>query len=360
MLPYVLLEIILVVLFLVEQSREKYGTAAFGKYKWNMQRNVFLGWLAIGITGLFMGLRGSFTQDYSNYCDIFLDTIQKSFWQIATELTYQEKGYLFLNKAVGFFTSNPNVFLFIEAFIFVGLTIFVGMKMTDHVMLFVLLFVNAGIYFHSFNMVRQALAAAVVFSAIEALVEKKTIKFVILVLLAVNIHTTAIAALVLWPLLVQEVNVRNIVRTVVITIVADVSLGTIIAFVQKFRYSGYTYGMEGGSINAFVFQAAICTFSWIVCGRGLIDVKERKYRILLNSSLLYCMFSVLMLSVSQLSRIMYFFSTPMLVLGGDAMYKVYGKSRVIVQTGIIALLVLYMYVWLSGTGYEPYWTFLQA
>lgn len=360
MLPYIFLDLILILLFLLEQNKKKYGTLICGNYKLTGRRSIFFGYLTIGVIGLFMGLRGSFTADYTNYSDIFLDSIQKSLMKILTQPVYQETGYVILNRVIGFFTSNPHVFHFIESFIFVGLIMLVGMQLTDHIMMFALLFVNAGIYFHSFNMVRQTLAAAIVFAAVEALTKKKNVKFVVLVLVAVSIHTTAIAVLVLWPFLVQKVRLKNIMRIVLATIAAYILLNPIIAFVQRFRYSGYTYGIEGGTINAFIFQLAICAFSWLVCGMGLVDVKERKYQILLNCSLLYFMFSVLMLSVYQLTRLMYFFSTPMLVLCCDAMYKVYGKSRFIAQAGIIVLLVIYMFVWLSGTGYDPYWTFLQG
>lgn len=361
MLPYLVVEAILVLLFLLEE----YGAVAcdkfrcIAKFKGVLGKKELYGYASVGIIGLFMGLRGSFTSDYSSYCDIFLDTVPKSFWEVVTGNAYQEKGFLLLNKVVGCFTSNPNVFLFLEAFLFVALIMLVGMKLTDHVMMFALLFVNAGIYFHSFNMVRQALAAAIAFVAIKALIEKKHVWFVLLTLVAVSMHTTAIAVLVLWPIMVQKVNLKNIVRTVLITVIAYFFMGEIIALVQRFRYSEYPYGMEGGTVNAFIFQLAICVFSWFICWKGLIDIQERKYQILLNCSLLYFMFSVLMLSVFQMSRITYFFSAPMLVLDCEAVYRVHGKYRVLVQGGLIVLLVLYMYVWLSGTGYEPYWTFLQ-
>lgn len=361
MLPYLVVDAILILLFLLEE----YGTvvcdkfSCFATFKKALGKKIFYGYASVGVIGLFMGLRGSFTSDYSSYCDIFLDTVPKSFWEAITGYAYQEKGFLLLNKVVGCFTSNPNVFLFLEAFLFVSLIMLVGMKLTDHVMMFALLFVNAGIYFHSFNMVRQALAAAVVFVAISALLEKKNVWFVLLTLIAVSVHTTAIIILVLWPVLVQKVNLRNIARTVLITAIVFVSMDKIVAFVKNFRYGDYSYGLDGGTVNAFVFQLAICAFSWFICWKGLIDVRERKYQILLNCSLLYFMFSALTLSVAQMSRMMYFFSAPMLLLDCEAVCRVHGKYRVLVQGGLIVLLVLYMYVWLSGTGYEPYWTFLQ-
>lgn len=361
MLPYLVVDAILILLYLLEE----YGAVAcdkfrcIAKFKGLLEKKELYGYASVGIIGLFMGLRGSFTEDYSSYCDIFLDTIPNSFWEVLTGNAYQEKGFLLLNKVVGCFTSNPNVFLFLEAFLFVTLIMLVGMKLTDHVMMFALLFVNAGIYFHSFNMVRQALAAAIAFVAIEALIEKKFIWFILLTVVAVSMHTTSVAVLVLWPIMVQKVNFKNIVRTVLLTAIVYLSMDKIIALVKHFRYSDYSYGLEGGTINAFIFQLAICVFTWFICWKGLINVQERKYQILLNCSLLYFMFSVLMLSVFQMSRITYFFSAPMLVLDCEAVYRVQGKYRILVQGGLIVLLVLYMYVWLSGTGYEPYWTFLQ-
>ena len=118
MLPYLVVDAILILLFLLEE----YGTvvcdkfSCFATFKKALGKKIFYGYASVGVIGLFMGLRGSFTSDYSSYCDIFLDTVPKSFWEAITGYAYQEKGFLLLNKVVGCFTSNPNVFLFLEAF----------------------------------------------------------------------------------------------------------------------------------------------------------------------------------------------------------------------------------------------------
>ena len=74
---------------------------------------------------------------------------------------------------------------------------------------------------------------------------------------------------------------------------------------------------------------------------------------------MYLIFSVATLSVFQMSRICYFFSTPLLVLVGMSIEKIQGKSGVVIKIGVIVILILYSYIWLSGTGYDPYYTFLQ-
>ena len=316
--------------------------------------------MAVIIVALFMGLRGPFTSDHKNYMGLFYETLQRSLSDIVTKRVYTERGYLVFNKAISIFTHDANVFMCIEAIVYIVAIMIVAKKSKcDDFLMFTLLFVNAGIYFQSFNMIRQAFAACIVFSALKRLGDGNKRGYIILVLLATTIHTSSIIMLLALPLLQLRINLKNGLKMVCIGVVSLLSLGKVIELVQKYRYANYSYGMGHGTINAFLVQWAICILVLIAIYNRQVDVQDGQNIVLINSMWLYIISSVATLNVYQMSRICYFFSTPMLLLASNAIGTWPGKSGLFLRVGVVALLVLYSYVWLSGTGYDPYYTFFS-
>lgn len=359
MIPYLCLNLILVSLWLLSESRKTHYRIQIGR-KFIIKEKELNKLLCVSLIAVFMGLRGEFTSDYSNYCELFSETIRRSVFDILTNRVYTETGFLIFCKLVGTITSNPNIFMFIEAVLFVSIVAWSADKYVDNAfLLFIILFVNAGIYFLSYNMLRQALAAAVIFYALHLLGSGNVKGYIVVVLFATTIHTSSLVMLAVFPLLVQKINFVNDIKMMALGVVTVLTLGKVIEFVQRFRYADYNYGMEQGTVNAFVVQWTICALIVIAIQKGTINIEDKQNIVLINSMWLYIIFSVTALAVYQMSRICYFFSTPMLLLASKIIEKMKGKNGSLIKFGVVTVLVLYNYVWLSGTGYDPYYTFLQ-
>ena len=341
MIAYLGLNVVLVGLWIFSRVKETENChICVGKRQLCTAQDVIQIMAAITVA-LFMGLRGPFTSDHKNYMSLFYETLQRSLSDIVTKRVYTERGYLVFNKAISIFTHDANVFMCIEAIVFIAVIMIIAKKSKcDDFLMFTLLFVNAGIYFQSFNMIRQAFAASIVFSALRRLGDGDKRGYIILVLLATTIHTSSIIMLLALPLLQLRIDLKN-------------------GLVQKYRYANYSYGMGHGTINAFLVQWAICILVLIAIYNRQVNVQDGHNIVLVNSMWLYIISSVATLNVYQMSRICYFFSTPMLLLASNAIGTWPEKSGRFLRIGVVALLVLYSYVWLSGTGYDPYYTFFS-
>lgn len=358
MAPYLGLNMVLVVLWLLSKTNVEKNNICVGKYILCTMQNAIQG-CSFLVMALFMGARGAFTSDHNNYIELFRETIQRTFFDIVTNPVYTETGYIIFNKVVGFMTNNANYFMCIESIIFIAIIIAVANKIKcEDYLLFDLLFIDAGIYFQAFNMVRQALAAGVIFIALKLLGDRNVKGYIFFVILATTIHTSSIIMLAVLPLLLLRINIQNAMKMIAIGMIVTLSIDKLIEIVQHYKYANYPYGMTNGTINAFLVQWTICLFTIIAVYVRKIDIEDTHNIVFVNSMWLYIIFSIATLKVYQMSRICYFFSTPMLFLASNAIGGWKGKSGMILRIGMVALLVLYSYAWLSGTGYDPYYTFL--
>lgn len=360
MAPYVCFNLLLGFLWILSNnSLGKYMICIKGRAVCKCKELLIV--IAIIATSLFMGMRGPFTADHKSYQLLFDETSQRSFKDILVHKVYTERGFLFFNKFIGLFTGNADVFMCVESVVFIALIVKVARKYKNSdFILFLLLFVNAGIYFQSFNMIRQALAAGIVFVALRLLGNGNAKAYILVVILAMTVHTSSIIMLAVLPLLQLKVNKKNGLMMISIGGIVFFLIGKIVELVQRYRYANYDYGMGHGTINAFLVQWTLCIIVAIAIHNGAINIDEKHNIVLINSMWMYLVFSFATLSIYQMSRICYFFSTPMLILVSKAFEKWKGKFGILLRIGLVFMLILYSYVWLSGTGYDPYYTFLQT
>ena len=111
--------------------------------------------------------------------------------------SYYEFGFFWLNKIVGFFTSNGQWMIAVCSVITIGIMYRQIFRMSKNYALSILLLYLSFVYFVSLNNIRQSLAAVFLLIAIEALIDNKKIKFIILVLLASSIHRVSMIFIIL-------------------------------------------------------------------------------------------------------------------------------------------------------------------
>ncbi len=137
---------------------------------------------------LFTALSTSGT-DYNAY-ERWFHQSQTMTW---TEIFQQEWLYYGFNRLVHYFTSDYRIFIVIFSFVTVGLIYSTLYYLSDYIDFSFAVFVYAAIfYLPIFNTKRICLAAAILFFAVRFLIEKKYIKYLIAIILAMGVHTTAI------------------------------------------------------------------------------------------------------------------------------------------------------------------------
>lgn len=301
--------------------------------------------------------RGEFTSDYKNYSTLFHIYNQFSFFDIFQKDLYQEKGYIILNKLIGSFTSNP-LYLFVIISFFI---IFIFLKefknYSKYIWLSVLMFVTIGSFYTSFNIMRHILAVAIVFSGSKFLYDRNLLKYSLIVLIAATFHKTALIMLIFYFILNYKFSAKKILLVILSSVFFMQYLSNILAFIQRFFYTVYTtdsYGMSGLKFTNVILPVFLLAF--ILSHLNKLSRTDTKVNVWVNAAVFYAFFSILGLKVQLLQRLGEFFSPYILLIFPLLISQIYNKRlRAIYIFFSVAIFVLYNYLTLSGTGYDPYY-----
>lgn len=119
---------------------------------------------------------------------------------VSQDLRNFETGFQLLNRAVAMCSRNGTVFLLVTSFIINGLIIRAIDKLSrdDAVSLFV--YISLYMYFNTFNAMRQYIAVGLVMNAYIELRGNRYVKFMMLLILAILFHNSAIVGFMLIPM----------------------------------------------------------------------------------------------------------------------------------------------------------------
>lgn len=208
-------------------------------------------WTFILILGLCRNEQYGF--DWAGYkYDYFLKYSKMSFHDVV--LTRTDVGYAILNWLIGRFTDEFIIFrniVYTITSLLMGLWIY---KKSNMRMLSCLIYLSFGFLPFDFFIMRQALAVCVIIWGYDCIVEKKLIKYIIIVLIASTIHSTAIVALLFYPLVNSKFKTIGFVKHSLILLgVAIFSPLCITYIVQKFSSGRYlNMIISGEGIKMFV------------------------------------------------------------------------------------------------------------
>ncbi len=149
--------------------------------------NVF--WALIFITlVLFGGLRYMVGTDFAGYCEIF-DNIAAD-WYVET-YAGTERGYVWMNRIISLFTKESQAVIFAANLVICWLGVAALRKYSRFAPFGLYIFFTT-LYYNSFNLIRQGMAASFVFLALGYAADRKMVKSLLLVLAGSFFHKTAL------------------------------------------------------------------------------------------------------------------------------------------------------------------------
>lgn len=158
-------------------------------------RNVIIGCGIIFI--FFSGLRsgigdtGAYIYNFNKYKHYNID-------QIKDLLSTKEPGFKLLIRIIGIVVDNEQIFLLIFAAITIGLILRRIYLYSEDIGMSIFLFFATGIYAATLNGLRQYLVVAIFFYFTNWIIEKKTLRFIILALILSTIHSSAIVMIPIY------------------------------------------------------------------------------------------------------------------------------------------------------------------
>lgn len=282
-------------------------------------------------------------------------------------MTGREPLYRVLVYCVAQFTDNINVLMFVFQLLTI-LFVYIGAyKHRDQVSLSLVMLLYFFLFYNdSYNLIRQYLAMAIVFANIDKLEKKKYKNFLIWIVIATLVHTTAFIGigLIVIHYFIANGKVRDkLIKKVALmagVIVGGLFFGNILTLAVKLgllseRYLFYieNEGVSGNNLASILYliEIVVCLIYSGVIRRKLKDAD------------FYMMNLFVLFSLLQLSRVIYYgnrismiFMFPnLLLLGFLPRVAKNGKSKLLASSIIcMAGFVYWGYIFVYGNASQTY------
>lgn len=364
MVAYVFIDFMIIFLyFLLRKCRIKTKDAL-------LNSDIYYGVIFI-ILFIFSAFRGDFTTDYMGYVQIY-DTFSKySLKEIISRGfgSYPEVGYLTLQYFINRLFNNVIYMFMISAFIILYANISEIKKFFPTFFLPLLLFVDMGTFYTSFNVMRQILAVSIVIIGCKYIYSQEFIKYVFWVALASLFHSSALIMLPAYFFLNLKLKRVGILWFAIGIVILYISFPFIITFLQKYLWKWYSVEslLESGYSYKNIIRSLFISLPPIIMYNltPIVsdDDKSKRTNIWLNGTYLYLALSLLGLRVSLSSRFASFFSIFAILAFTQTFTEIKFKScreKKIVICIITLIVCLYSFVVKSDSGYNPFYFFWQS
>lgn len=171
-------------------------------------------------------------------------------WKNLSKFTYvggYDMGFVVFCKFISYLSSDPQCLIMISSIITFGLIGRYIYLYSDDVALETFLFFSSMIYFMYLNIVAQALAIAIVVLGLDRLVKKQYLRFILWVVLASTMHSSAIVCVLFVPLSILPLKRKYVFRYIILVIVAMLGFEQVINYVFTHVFTNFSYYLTNSS-----------------------------------------------------------------------------------------------------------------
>ncbi len=300
--------------------------------------------------------------DINRYLIHFKSVSKLSFSEIF-EAFESERGYRVLNKIISFFTTDEQMFLVIMAFLTVIPIARLYFKESEQALLSISIFLIIPNYNIVFSGLRQALAIAIVAISYKYVKEKKLIKFILLIALAMTFHTSAFIAFLIYPFYHMNISKGKLIAIIPAIIAILVFNKPIFEFILQFlgEYGDYEYE-ETGAYTMIILFALFLIFAYFVPDENKMDKEARGLR---NLSVLTLMLQIFALANPVAMRMNYYYMLFLPILIPKVINRSHERNRQIYQLVALIMAVFFIIYYFYKANvvvdtlelypYKPFW-----
>lgn len=200
-----------------------------------------------------------------------------------------EPGYTLLNIFISFFTANRYIFILVITFLIYTLLFVSLKKYADNYAFAVILFMGLWFYF-SFTYLRQVLGTTIVWLSIDYIVQRRVWKFLLVVLIAMSVHKSAIIFFPVYFIPMRKFPPGKIIRLMLLVLLVGISP------IPNALFSAYgdvssvemqkDYSASGGFRITYALEAFF--FIYFIISRYRYVKTDRQSIVMLNMALLFC------------------------------------------------------------------------
>lgn len=209
-------------------------------------------------------------------------------WSDWSSLRY-EWGYFAFNKLLSYLSDDPQFFVFSSSlFVFSAVAYFIY-KNSEDVVMSTVLFVTFNMFFMYMNIIRQAIAIAIILFGFEQIKRKHYIKFILFVVVASLVHNSAWMALLFIPMSILPFKKKEIIISVIAYLASLFAVNSIFSYVIRYFESSDYYNYQSNKfrigysnwyssltilmlIAAFIFAYYVLVWK----GRYSLDINDQE------------------------------------------------------------------------------------
>lgn len=289
--------------------------------------------------------------DYYGHYSIRTLLTMKPVWQYTFET-----GYFALMKLNILFGLGKTGFLFIVALI-IYIPIFVAIKKySPYPYISILCYFAFQLFGYSLGIFRQMIAISILLCGWRYLVERRFVKYLLVVGLAMLFHTTAIVALALYFL--YGVKWKNISLFLPVAEITLLVFGrSVVMFAMKLlpKYAGYVggqYDIQDSSYTMLLIWNTIF-FASIIFSKKENSNEQLAISALILTACLQCA----AYSMGIFGRIVPYFSIYTIFAIPNILRNIEKRRRAVVALGVVLCLAVLIFIDLNGNKYvTPYYT----
>lgn len=270
-----------------------------------------------------------------------------------------EIGFLIFCKIVRTFTGNQQVFLLVLAGISCGLFARFIEEYSEDVFFSTIIFLTESVYLSAFNEARQVLAMGIALQAVRRINKRQWVRALVIVLLAISVHNTAVVFLLLIPLcLTKKENFRREFR---IGIVLEIGLIVCLPLIENVivtylsQYGKYLQGNRWESSYRGIIVLWMVEI-FLIINMYMHQIKNHIHFLTMAFVSLYITFEIAGMSNIIFSRLSLYFQS-MLILFFPAALNEYDPKTKMAGTFAIYFLLLVLFLRTVQTGNSLQYSF---
>ncbi|HCY44205.1 MAG TPA: hypothetical protein DHU33_02125 [Firmicutes bacterium] len=271
-----------------------------------------------------------------------------------------EYGFTYFCWILGKVFSNYQALLIVTS-IFINFSILCFIyKNSKNVYLSTILYIICNFYFSYMNIMRQAMAIAIILFAFEELKKNKKILFVIWVIVASFFHSSAILAILFIPFYGKKVSKKAVTLILFLAILAFVFGKNFFSFISSFSqrlsdYSGSVFTSEnyfGSLLDSAVYLISLVFGVTLIKNKKII-AENNNIGFLVYMMGLAVIMNVLVMRVSIFNRFAHYFTIFIIIWLPNVVSSLENKkTQFLLKTIIVVFFIIY---WLVIMIYRPNW-----
>ena len=256
-----------------------------------------------------------------------------------------EPGIVLLSLIGNVIINSNQTLIFICALVTICLIVYTIYKRSPMFTLSMLLFLFLSVWHGSFNAVRQYLAVAIIFAGYNYIIQRKLIKYLIIIFIAFLFHKTALIMVVPYFLLTRKPDFKQVIILLLGTLVILGSYDVVFDVIgsikgQEIKITDEAYYSRSVSIFRIVVSIAP-SILYLVFGRKDEHTKEEVFFI--NATLFNTFTSIASMSSAYLARVDIYTSV-YLIIGYAYLINLIKDDKTI-KIVIVSIILLFFLFW---------------